>query len=355
MSELTEPKSPPRLRALAQIGLAILVSILALWWAFHDADLERMVEDLGRSSPAIVVTYVLGFLVLHALRVVRWGLHVRALEPGVSWRAVTAAANIGIAATFFIPLRLGEFVRPMLIHRSGVRFGGAVASIVVERIADGLCSVGMFFVFFNFVPASAQIPNELGRLSVMATFAFGGGLVFLIAAALAREPVLGLTRAILRRVSAGLADRVVGLVATFLDGLGALGSAWRAALYIALTLAFWLGNGLFTWVLASSYAESLPVAAGLFTISVLVFAIMIPAGPAFAGTFEAGFKLGFGAFGLDPSSTIVVAVIAHVVQLLMMASFVGIGLAVAEPGQRSQKRRPSVKSESSPHSQDPLR
>ena len=321
------------LRFVIQAVVAVLVSILALWWVFKETDISEMQENLAKSSIWTVVVFGLGQLFFHIFRIVRWGMYIRPLGPEVSNRAIFAAANIGIASTFFLPFRLGEFIRPTLINRAGVRFGAAVASIVVERIADGLCSVGMFFIFFSFVPESSPIPAELTQLSTGAAIAFGGGLVFLILAAVWRGPVLGLTKLILERISPSLAERVVGLISTFLDGLAALGSPWRAFLYIALTIGYWSGSGLLIWLLAANYQPELPVVSGLFTISVLVFAVMIPAGPAFAGTFELGFKFGFGAFGLDPSSIIVIAVIAHVVQLLSMGIFLCAGIIAAEPNQ----------------------
>lgn len=320
-------------RIALQAVVALVVTIGALWWVFHDADLDAMAKSLEKASPAAVIAFGVGQLFLHLFRVIRWGLYIRPLGPDISNRALFAAANIGIAGTFLIPLRLGELLRPALIQRSGVPFVSGVASVFVERIADGLCAVGMFFIFFSFVPDSAPIPDELTRLSTGAAVAFGGGLVFLIAAAWAREPVLGLARRILERISTSLADRVLGLVEAFLDGLAALGSVPRAAAFIALTIGYWGGSGVLIWLLAASWQPTLPLVSGLFTVAVLVFAVMIPAGPAFAGTFELGFKLGLGAFGLDASSVIVVAVVAHVVQLLTMVLILGSGLMAAEPRQ----------------------
>ena len=349
---MTAPDGPSTkrrgVRMLVRSLLAVLVSLVALVWAFHDVDIDVMLANLRESSLTAVFVFFAGQLVIHGFRVLRWGMYIRPLGPQVQKRAIFAAANIGIGATFFLPLRLGEFVRPMMIHRAGVPFGSAVASVVVERIADGLCSVGMFFIFFSFVPETSPIPDELTRLSTGAAVLFGGALFFLIAAAVAREPVLGATQFILSRVSASLAERVVGLVATFLEGLAALGSIRRTSLFLLLTGAYWFGNGALTWVLAVSYQPELPVVSGLFTISVLVFAVMIPAGPAFAGTFEAGFRLGFGAFGLDPSSAVVIAVVAHVVQIVLMAGCIGLGMWTASPKQRAAGRSAGTSEGGSP-------
>ncbi|MEO1234619.1 MAG: lysylphosphatidylglycerol synthase transmembrane domain-containing protein, partial [Myxococcota bacterium] len=268
-------------RIALQAVIALVVTIAALWWVFHDADLDAMAESLGKASPWAVLAFGAGQLFIHSFRVIRWGLYIRPLGPDISNRAIFAAANIGIAGTFLIPLRLGELLRPALIQRSGVPFASGVASVFVERIADGLCAVGMFFIFFSFVPDSAPIPDELTQLSTGAAVAFGGGLVFLFAAAWARGPVLGAARAILSRISVTLADRIVGLVEAFLDGLAALGSVSRAAAFIGLTIAYWGGSGILIWLLAVSWQPDLPVVSGLFTVAVLVFAVMIPAGPAF--------------------------------------------------------------------------
>ncbi|MBX2811478.1 MAG: flippase-like domain-containing protein [Myxococcales bacterium] len=323
---------------MIQAIIALIVSVLSIWWVFKGADADKMWTNLAQSSASAITIFLLGHLILHGFRVLRWGLYINHIQPNISNRSILAAANLGIGATFLLPLRLGEFVRPTLINRAGVRFGSAVASIVVERIADGLCSVGMFFIFFSFVPDSAPLPDKLTQLSSGAAIAFGGGLLFLIAAAFARVPVLGMTRRILQRVSPSLADKAVSLIETFLDGLAALGSTWRALVYITLTVVYWGGSGILIWLLAASYQPDIPLVSGLFTIAVLVFAVMIPAGPAFAGTFEVGFTLGFGAFGLDPNIIIVIAVVAHVVQFIATGLIIFVGVMVAQPDQRTEAR-----------------
>lgn len=335
-------------RLLLQGLLALLVSVVALWWAFRGADFQEMKESLRRTEPLAVIAFGLGQIAVQGIRILRWGLYMRPLAPRVSNQALFAAANVGIAATFFVPLRLGEFVRPMLIARSGAPFGGAISSVVVERIADGLCAVAMFFFFFALVPDHAPIPDQLGTLSSTAAIVFGGGLLFLVLAAMARKPVLGATRAVVGRISTRLADRLVGMTSTFLDGLQAVGSPGRAAAYILLTAAFWGGSGVLIWILAESYQPGLPLVAGMFTVPVLVFAVMIPAGPAFAGTFQWGFILGLGAFGLPKDAALVIAVVAHAMQMTTMGLFVGVGFLAAEPGQRKELSTPTAPTPGAP-------
>lgn len=321
------------LQILIKVAIAVGVSVVALWWACQEISLDRAVKYLQSSSSFAVLTFLIGNVILHIFRVLRWALYISPLNPQLSLRAIISAANLGIGSTFLLPLRLGEFVRPALIQRAGLPLGNAVASIVVERIADGMCSVGMFFLFLSFVPSSAPISDELRSLSGMATIFFLACLILLVVSVLAKELVLTTVGHILSVISTTFSDKVVHLAATFLDSLLVLRSPWRSVPYLLLTCLYWGGSGILIWLLASSYQSDLPIVSGLFTISILVFAVMIPAGPAFAGTYEIGFQFGFRAFGLDPDLTIVIAIVAHIVQIFAVIFFIATGFLLAEPRQ----------------------
>lgn len=312
--------------ARALLALALSVGLLA--WAFHDVKLSELGEQLRTTSVGVCLLYLATHLAVHGLRVVRWGLLVKPLGP-ISNRAIFAAASVGLPATFFLPLRLGEFVRPAMAARSGLTFTGTFASVVVERIADGLVNVGLFFTLLALLPSDVAV--EVRRLSWVALVFFGGGLVALGAGYYARDVFLKVVSRLLRPLSPTLAGRVVGLLSTFLEGLRAVGSPGRLAGFAALSLVYWGVLGWATHLLAASYAPALPLLAGPFLVTVTVFAIMIPAGPAFAGTLEAGFRVGLAPFGVDAGQAAAVAIVAHILQILAMALIAGVGLLTAPP------------------------
>lgn len=310
--------------------IAIAVTVLTLWFAFHDVDTAALKKDLARTSYGIVGLYLVGNLLMHVIRTIRWWILIKPLG-NPSWRLVVSSVSIGIPAAFFLPLRLGEFVRPAICARGGIPFGGAMAAVAAERIADGIFNVGLFFVFIRLLPQSTQLPEELIGLSNLALVGFGGGVVFLIAAVIARGPVLKLVEKILSPISENISTKVVGLISTFVDGIATLKSAPRLLGFFLSTAVFWGVNGGVTWFLAQSYVDGLPFLAGPFTIGVTVFAVMIPAGPAFAGTLEAGFRLGLSPFGVDVNTAAAIAVVAHVGHLVFMAAIAGLGFLFAEP------------------------
>ncbi|MEO1335777.1 MAG: lysylphosphatidylglycerol synthase domain-containing protein, partial [Myxococcota bacterium] len=60
---------------------ALLISAVAFWFAFHNVDLDQVGTLLSKSSPAILLLFLLSQLANHLLRTFRWGLLVRPLGP----------------------------------------------------------------------------------------------------------------------------------------------------------------------------------------------------------------------------------------------------------------------------------
>ncbi|MCB9648918.1 MAG: flippase-like domain-containing protein [Deltaproteobacteria bacterium] len=327
--------SPRRsLLALAAKGTVALVgSVLCFWWAFHDVDLSHVGAELGRSSMLMVGAVFAGQLVGHVMRVVRWHLLVAPLGAPTR-REVFTAASIGFPATFFLPLRLGEFVRPLLIARSGVPFVGAMASVVVERIADGITGVGLFFALLTILPGNAEVPQELATFATGALVVFGGGFVFMIVTVMAKNPAFALIRRLVGPISQSLATRIITLLDAFIVGASVLKAPLRLLAFVVITALYWALTAALVWIVADAYLPGTPFLLGPVTASITTFTIMIPAGPAFAGTLEVGMRLGMAPFGVTPAQAAVVALAFHAIQVVGMAVIGGVGLLSAGGRQR---------------------
>ncbi len=72
----------------------------------------------------------------------------------------------------------------------------------------------------------------------------------------------------------------------------------------------------------------------------VVFAITVPAAPRFAGTLEAGYRVGMPRFGVSPADAALLAIVTHVVTLVMLAIYAGLGLQLA-PSSDENGSRPS--------------
>lgn len=327
------PKKSSPLAWVAKTVLALGISFLALWLAFKDVELASLLEKLEHTNLAVLSLFIVAQFVIHAVRVARWSLLVKPLGKA-STKAIFSASSVGIPAAMFLPLRLGEFVRPAMIARSGVPFAGAVASVVTERVADGLTNVGLFFVLLSMLPESSPLPDEVRLMAKIAFIGFGGFFTLLVLMAYAEKQAMAILRRVLIPVAPHLAERLSHLFAVFLEGLRPLYQPSRLFLFVLLTAVYWGINGLTTTMLAQSYGIDVPLIAGPFAVVIVVFAVTLPAGPAFAGTLQVGFLMGLKPFGVSAADAALVAVAIHMVQIVTQALILGLGFLTADPAAR---------------------
>ncbi|MEE2904720.1 MAG: lysylphosphatidylglycerol synthase transmembrane domain-containing protein [Myxococcota bacterium] len=327
-SSVGESKSRSLLGWFLKALVALIVTAVALWWSISDVPLDKVKERLFETKWSIVALYLFAQFLVHAIRTIRWGLLVRPLgQP--SYRAIFSAASVGIPAAMFLPLRLGEFVRPVMIKRAGVPFASGLASVVVERAVDGLTNVGLFFVLLSQLPANADVPSEIRVGAKIALIIFGGGCGALLMISYIGDKAIDWIHRLLGRFSMSVATKVSELLESFLVGLKSLANPKHALSFIMLTIAYWGVNGFVTALLIQSYGIDVPLLAGPFTVSVLVFAVMVPAGPAFIGPMQAGFRAGLAAYAVSATEALVVGITAHLATVVCFSVILAAGFLAA--------------------------
>jgi uncharacterized protein (TIRG00374 family) len=214
------------------------------------------------------------------LRSVRWGLLLPHRPSGAELFRVSV---IGFAVNNLVPVRVGDLARAVLLSRwCNVAYGTTAASLVVERIFDGLTLAGLLLAVVLVVPA----PGYLLGLAVIATAGFGGCAALAAVAAVRPDVLLRISALIVSRLPERIGSRIERLSHSFTYGLSPLRS-WRVwpALLVLSTLA-WLGQfGLF-YVLMLTFP--LPASPGLAMLAGAVanFATLVPSSPASVGTFD---------------------------------------------------------------------
>ncbi|MCA9542952.1 MAG: flippase-like domain-containing protein [Myxococcales bacterium] len=308
---------------------SLALGALLVWLAFKDQDFAGFGARLAATDVNGVIAYTVLFTTAHLLRILRWGVLVRALGP-ITWGTVAAAGAVGYMCIIVFPLRLGEFVRPYLVRgKGGVTASGALATVVVERVVDGLLFVALFFVFIAMLPPSNN--PAVGPVKASAWVAgavFSTTLIVLAAAHARRAWTVRFIERVGHRIHRGLTDKALGLLEAFLDGLAVLPDRRRLGIFLALTAVYWLLLGVgMQWLAVAVNIPDLTYTGAFALLAVVVVGIMIPAGPGFTGTFELAMTAGFSLLVLSPDSLENVALytlMLHVIQLLVQVS-VGAG------------------------------
>lgn len=228
--------------------------------------------------PAIAL-YFTGVL----LRSVRWGMLLP--EYGVQLWTLFRALVIGFTVNNLLPFRMGEAARAYLLARWGqVPYGATVASLVVERVLDGLTLALLLLVALWLVPSA---PGYLLAVGVIAGCGFFAGLALLALAAWRGSALTTFVGFFARRMPPSLGPKLVGAAANFARSLAVVHDTPRLARLVGLSLVAWCCElGLFFVLMFSvgilgSYPRALLVGAAAN------FATLLPSSPGYAGTFDA--------------------------------------------------------------------
>jgi glycosyltransferase 2 family protein len=321
-----------------QFLIGIIVSIVFLAWALSNEDLGQVAGAIGGANywtllPALGL-YFLGVWV----RAVRWRILLKPIAPKVSLAKTFEVVVIGYMANDVLPARIGELVRAyVLSRREGVRKTATLATILVERIFDGLTMVGFAAAVVLIVTAlepgmlSTGPGHKLGTMLTQQSTLIGvvaiGLLVVLlafVAIASSRQRAESAVRLGLRFLPGRLHERVEKLASSFIDGLGALRSPSGMASVFVLSIAAWLLEAsmyyvLGTWGFSLKTADGtfLPFYAYVLATSFANLSTLIPQAPGFVGVFDAIAKIVLaGAFGVEGTKAISYVLVLHAALLL---------------------------------------
>lgn len=295
-----EPSDPKR----RQVWLRLLVSLvlaLAFAWA-----LVGRIDLVPRDPwlPAWVLpSYLATLLAYFFFRCLRWHFLVAPLagDDGISPRTTLAVAMAGTMWIMLLPLRLGELARPLLLAQtSKITISQALGTVALERVVDGLIVCGLFFAATPLLPElSGEQAEQVAWLRGVGTIVAAlllGGLLVLLAMAMAPQVVGRLVDATIGRVIPVVGSKLSGLARGIAEGLAALPSPLALLAFLGTTLAYWAINALGMWLLARGCGLPIDLLETCALMAVLGLSLLVPGGPGQFGIFHYGMALGLGMF-----------------------------------------------------------
>src|SRR5512143_2338799 len=169
-----------------QFWVGVLISIVFIWLALRGLRLEQFWGAVQHANywwllPGIAV-YFIGVWV----RAWRWHYLLGPIKK-IPTRNMFPITTIGYMGNNIYPARAGEVVRAVVLKRKeGVSISASLATIIVERIFDGV--VMLAFVFVNLtelakLTGASGFVGNIQQVAVIGTGVFTGALlVFLLAA-----------------------------------------------------------------------------------------------------------------------------------------------------------------------------
>ena len=301
--------------------LILLLTFGLLWFFLRNADMAQVWAEMRRARPGLLLAAVLVTGLTYALRALRWQYVLSPLGETHFWNAFRATV-IGFAATFLLPARAGEVIRPLLLaRREGLPATATFATIILERLMDMVTVLALFAVFvLTADPAtmSAQ-PAHLARVQAGGLLAAAAAAIALTTAFVAAGHPERLGRWALRveRVlPARLARMVAKFVESFTQGLGVMRQPRRLLVSLALSVPLWLSIAAGIWLTSLAFHITLPFVGSFLVMTILVVGVAMPT-PGAVGGFHAAYQIAVHSFfGAPDDRAIGAAIVLHAVSFL---------------------------------------
>jgi uncharacterized protein (TIRG00374 family) len=274
-----------------QFWAGVAISLVFLYFALRGLQFGDIWDTLQGANYWWLIPGVLIYLVGVIARAWRWHYLLRPVKsiPTTTLFPITA---IGYMGNNIYPVRAGEVLRAVVLKKfEGVAISASLATIVVERVFDGVVMLG--FVFLN-LPELARLTVSSGFIGNIQTLAIWGAGVFLgvlvlfLLAAMYPEWAILFVKWLSRYViPSRFQDQAVGLAESFLGGLEALRSPRDVLMIFLTSIVIWLlETGKYWFVM-----QAFPFEVNFFTLmlmnGIVNLATTIPSAPGYVGTFDA--------------------------------------------------------------------
>jgi uncharacterized protein (TIRG00374 family) len=285
----TPETPPPRQAALLspKFWLSIVISAVFMYLALRGQNFREIWHALREARYAWLIPGILCYFAGVVIRTYRWHALLRSHAP-IPARRLWPVVVIGYMANNVLPFRAGELVRTyVLSKRENVTKSATLATIVVERVFDGLTMLAFILCAALFIDINARVR----QLIVVAALLFLGGLAIFFLIAFSGAWRVRLLRPILTRLPHGVATKVDGLIIEFIGGLGSLRRAQDVGLVALTSVGAWAAEATMYGLVARAFGFSLSTAGAMLTTGVANLFTLVPSSPGYIGPFEAGVLL----------------------------------------------------------------
>lgn len=299
-----------------QFWAGVAISLIFLYLALRGLHLGDLWGALQGANywwllPGVAV-YFLGVWV----RAWRWHYLLRPVKS-ISTGTMFPIVAIGYMGNNIYPARAGEVLRAVVLkRREAVPISASLATIIVERVFDGV--VMLAFVFLN-LPELAQLTANSGFVGDIQTLAIWGAgaflgvlAVFLLAAMFPERAERAVSRLINALVPGRFREQALDLSMRFLGGLESLRSPREALMVFLTSVVIWLLETGKYWFVMHAFPFEVSFFALMLMNGIVNLATTIPSAPGYVGTFDAPGIAVLVAYGVSQALAAGYTLVLHV-------------------------------------------
>ncbi len=286
------------MKKYVQLLIGIAVSAFFIYLALPGLHLPTVLEALRTAEywwliPGITV-YIIGLW----FRTWRWQITLNPLKH-VALVTLFPMVCIGYFGNNVLPFRAGEFLRSYILKRKeGVDISSSLATVIVERVVDGLVMIMFVFLALPVAPLppayrNAVIGMTVSFLAATAVFIFMASRPHLV-----EQFYMIVSKALLPE---RIRPRIDGFYLKFMLGLRALASPSDVIMIFFISILIWLTETVKYWFVMHAFDFSVSFIVLMLMNGLVNLATTLPAAPGYIGTFDTPGIATLSSFGVDPS------------------------------------------------------
>jgi len=276
-----------------KLWAGILISCVFFFLFIRGMDLKEVWMATRQANYFFILLAIVVNAATFAIRAERWHYLLEPIKR-IRFPSLFSAVCIGFMGNSLLPARAGEFIRAYVIgRREGITKTGAFATIVTERLFDGITLLVMLIIVVAVFPFPVKNYGSyitIGFLKwAVGITSFFYGIVITTLFLLNWKPdhiwrLMNFT--LFRYLPGEMIKRIEVLYRAFLSGLESL-KRGRHILSIGIySILLWLVTAFGIYLLFPAFSIQLDFLSAILIMVVVAVVVMLPSSPGFVGTFH---------------------------------------------------------------------
>lgn len=292
------------MKFLIKLLSGLFVGTFFVLWLYKSIDIHKLIS-MSKTLDFKMIGFSMGFYGCALLsRIFRWK---KLLGAPLKLRQVGAALLVGYAMNVILPARLGELFRANICKTwYGIPRSNAFASIVLERIADGITV--LFCLVLGLISLNALQAEMIGML-------IGGSVLF-------GSALLGVI--FLKKIPIhSIFHRFPKIQSKVLNVQSAFGNLPRKKILslVPMSLFVWTFEGLSLWAMVQATGCSMTFLGTALLIGAVSLSTLLPSPPGFLGTMQFAFAIALSSVGFSTESGVLAATLTQIFLIGSLALF----------------------------------
>lgn len=264
--------------------LGILISVLFLYYALRGQQLPEVWSTLRQANYWWLIPGVTVYFVAVWVRTWRWYYMLRPIKA-ISLSRLFPIVTIGYMGNNIYPARAGEVLRSYVLkQQEDVSISASLATVIVERIFDGVAM--LFFVFITLPFASLGRAYE-GPVIMFSVLFFAALLAFFALAVSPERSQRLYSRFVGRLLPPRFRSLAHRTLDKFMTGLASLRSGRDVFMIFATSIVIWLLETGKYWFVMHAFPFYVNFYVLMLMTAIVNLATTIPSAPGYVGTFDA--------------------------------------------------------------------